>query len=192
MILILFLQGVDPYYHAFFHNPFLDSSLISWFPIYRVFAPLGVIDYPAGESASSGLTCDTVTLSLLCVFCPESDFTLFEKEIEIDFSNIWWDSSPKHNNNARIHSKQKTPGNRQALQTVRRTPTASTNPNTRTESEDPSIRSEKSGIQRCCHGITQSSQPKARDCHRLTLPSGSRSLAQHRLHINRRFRPLDF
>ncbi len=36
----------------------------------------------AGEISSSCLTCDTV-------FCPDLDFTLFEKEIEIDFGHKW-------------------------------------------------------------------------------------------------------
>jgi hypothetical protein len=61
MILTLFLQGDEPVYHAFFHNRFLDLSLISRFPIYGVFPPFGETICPADEISSSSLTCDTVT-----------------------------------------------------------------------------------------------------------------------------------
>ena len=61
MILILFLQGVDPKIAVFFCYSFLDSSLISRFPIYGVFPPFGETICPAGEISSSSLTCDTVT-----------------------------------------------------------------------------------------------------------------------------------
>ena len=89
--------------NIFFYNRFLDLSLISRFPIYRVFARFGEINSPVGymqDFPAIFLTCDhsrrnrlsvavkccSAPRRILCVFCADFNFSLYGEKIEMDFA----------------------------------------------------------------------------------------------------------
>ena len=88
MIIILFFTRSRMLTTPFFCNPFLNLSLISWFSIYGIFPPFGVIDCPAIKSTSSTFDMWHSDTICLCVFRPDQDFILYRQKIEIDFGHI--------------------------------------------------------------------------------------------------------